>query len=102
MQYAVLMTESCPFEELKHEASDCGRIESTSLAVCVHVPLEILVAELKDENQFRFRMDNIVQSDDVDMLKLFHKRDLTNSGRRRALLCIQMDFLQSHNLIGCP
>ena len=100
MKYAILMAEGSPFKKLEHEASDSIGIKSTSLAMGVHVTFEILVAELEDEYQFCFRMDHVVQADDVDVLEFLHERDLSYSSRWCALLRIEMDLLQSDNLIG--
>jgi hypothetical protein len=45
-------------------------MEGTALAARVHVPLEILVAELEHERELGVGVDDIVQPEDVDVLEL--------------------------------
>jgi len=74
----VVMAECCALQELVHEASDGVWVEGAAISVLVHVLLEILFAVLEDEDKLCLGMDNVVQSDDVDMLELLHERDFAD------------------------
>src|SRR6266550_1538733 len=99
MQHLVLVAVCSSFEELIHKAPDCIGFQSAAIPVLVHVLLQILFAEFKNEDELCFGMNNIMQSDDIDMLEFFHQRDFSNGGGRSAFFCIKMYFLQSHNFI---
>ena len=99
MQNAVLVTERGTSQELVHEAANGHRIECATIAVRVHVLLEISFTVLEDEDQLGFCVDDIVEADDVDVLELFHERDLADGSRWCTLFGIQMNFLESDDLI---
>jgi hypothetical protein len=102
MENLVLVTKRGAFEQLEHEAAHCGGVESTPIAVLIHVLLEVLFAILKDKDELCFCVDHVVESDDVDVLQFFHEGDLANSSGGRALFSVQMDLFESNNLIGGP
>jgi hypothetical protein len=78
MEYLIFMTERGAFQKLVHETANGHWIEGASVAVLVHVLFQILFAILKDKDQFRLGMDNVVEANDVNVLELLHERDLTN------------------------
>lgn len=80
------MAEVDASEELVHERLDGGRLQGSSLALCIHVALEVTVHKLEYEHKFVFGVDNIVKGDDILVLELFHQGDFSNGGRRCALL----------------
>ena len=102
MQHAVLVAERGSLEQLVHETANSERVQSASFAVRIHILLEILLAELEDENEFGFGVDNIVKPDDVDMLELLHEGNLADRSRWSAFLCIEMDFLKRNDFIRGP
>ena len=67
----------------------------------IHILLEILLAEFKNEDELCFAMDNIVKANDVGMLELFHQRDLTNRRGGCPFFCIQVNLLECHDLVCC-
>ena len=95
------MAKGGSLEQLVHEAANDVRIECAPLAMLVHVLFEILLTVLKDEDELCLCMDDIVQSDDIDMLELLHERYLSDGSRRSALLWVEMDFLESDDFICC-
>jgi hypothetical protein len=102
VKYSILVAEGCTHEELVHEAPNGVGVEGTTITVGVHILLEIALAVLEDENEFGFRVDDIIKTDNVDVLELLHEGDLANCSGRGALLSIKVYFLQSNNLICCP
>ena len=102
VQDTVLVAERSALQELVHETSNSGRVESATITVLIHVLLEILVTVLEYKNEFRLRVYNVVKAHDVDVLQLLHKGDFPNGSRWRAFLCVQMDLLQSDDFIGGP
>lgn len=96
------MAEGCTHEELVHEAPNGVGVEGTTIAVCVHILLEITLAVLEDKDEFGFRVNDVIKTDNVDVLELFHEGDLTNCSGRGALLSIKVYFLQSDDFICCP
>ena len=99
MEDAVFVAKGGALEELIHEAADGVGIQSAAVAVLVHVFLEILLAILEDEDEFCFCVDDIVKSDDVDVLELLHEGDLADGGRGRALLRVEVNLFQRHDFI---
>lgn len=67
------MTERCALEELVHEAPDCDGVQCAAFSVGVHVLLKILVAVLEDQDELGLCVYDVVESDDVDVLELFHE-----------------------------
>jgi hypothetical protein len=45
-------------------------------------------------------VDDVVQSDNINMLEFFHERDLANSGRGCAFFRVEVNFFERNNLIG--
>lgn len=101
MEDTVLMAEGCALEQLVHETANCHGIKGTTIAMRVHVLLEILLAVFKDEDEFRLRMDDIMQADNVGMLELFHKGNFADGSGWRALFGIEVNLLQGHDFVGC-
>lgn len=99
MQDTVLVAEGSASQELKHEAADGHRVECATVAVYIHVLLEITFAVLEDEDELCFGVNDIVEADDVDVLELLHERDLADGGRRGPLLGIKVYFFEGNDLV---
>ena len=78
VQDLVLVTEGRALEKLVHEGADDVGAKRAAVAVLVHVPLEIAVAELENERELGLGVDHVVEADDVDVLELLHERDLAD------------------------
>lgn len=100
MEDLVFMAESSSLQELEHEAPDDFGVESTTIAILIHILLQILLAKLEDENELCLAVDDIVQANDVGVFELFHQGDLTDCCGRCPLLGIQVNFLEGHDLVG--
>ena len=74
----VLVAERGTLQELVHEAPDSHRVESPAIAVNIHVLLQIPLAVLKDEDKLGLGVNDIIEADDIDVLKLLHERDLAD------------------------
>lgn len=68
----------------------------------IHVFLEVLFTKFENENQFCLSVNDIVESDDVDMTQLFHERNFADGGGRGAFFCIEMNLLQGNDFISRP
>ena len=99
MEDSIFVTEGRALEKLIHEAAHCCGIKSATFAVHVHVLLEISVAIFEDKNKLGLSVDNIIESDNVDMLQLLHQRDFTDRSRRGSFLGIEMNLLEGNNLV---
>ena len=99
VQDPILMTECGSLEKLIHEAPDSHGVQCTAFTMRVHVFFQILIAILEYENEFGFRMDDIVKPDDVDVFKLFHEGDLTDRCRWSAFFGIQMNLLERNDFV---
>ena len=93
MQYSILVAEGCTHEELVHEAPNGVGVEGTTIAVCVHILFEITLAEFEDKDELSFRVDDIIKTDNVDVLELLHEGDLANRSGWGTLLSIKVYFL---------
>lgn len=102
VQYAILVAERCTLQELVHEAAYGVGIQSSAIAMCVHVLLQIPLAVFEDEDQLGLCMNHVVEADDVDVFKFLHERDFTDGGRRGALFRIEMYLLEGDNFVRCP
>lgn len=100
MKDLVLVTKRGPLQKLVHETPDGVGVKRATIAILVHVLLQILFAVLENENEFRLGVYNVVEADDVDMLELLHERDLSDGGRWSSFFSIEMNFLECYNLIG--
>ena len=96
------MTEGGALQKLIHEAAHCRGIESAAFAMRIHILLEISVAVLEDQNQLGLGVDNIVESDNVDMFQLLHQRDFADRGRGGSFLGVEMNLLERNNLVCGP
>ena len=96
------MAESDAGQKLSHEALDDAWIEGTTITICVHVLLQVLLAIFKYQDELRFGVDHVVQAHDVVMPQFFHERNLTDSSRRCALICIQVDLFQGDDFVRRP
>jgi len=96
------MTKSGPLQELKHEAANGVRIECPTIPMLIHVLLQILLTVLEYKNQLRFGVNDVVQSDDVNMLQFLHQRDLADCGGWCSFFSIEMNLFQGDNLIRSP
>ncbi len=100
MKHSILVAERSALEQLIHEAAYGQGFESAPLAMRVHISLEILLAVLEYEDKLRLCVDDVVEAYDVRVLELFHERYLADGSRGRSFLCIEVDLLQSDDLIG--
>jgi hypothetical protein len=80
VEHAVLVAERNALEEVIHERASDVWAERATLAVGVHVLLQVLLAELEDEHELRLGVDDVVQADDVLVVELLHKRNLADRG----------------------
>lgn len=96
------MTKGSSFEKLVHEAANDFGVESATIAMLIHIFLQILLAEFEDEDELRLAVDDIVEAHDVGMLELLHQGDLTNCCGWRPFLCIQVNLLECHNFVCRP
>lgn len=80
VQNPVLVTERSTLEKLVHETPNGDGIEGATLAVDIHVLLEVAFTVLKYEDELCLGVDDVVEADDIDMLELFHEGDLTDGG----------------------
>jgi len=99
---SIFVAESCSLQKLIHEASHCCGIKGAAFAVGIHILLEISVTVLEDEDQLGLGVDNIIESDNVDVLQLLHQRDFTDRSRRGSFLGIEVNLLECNDLVGCP
>jgi len=102
MEDPVFVAESRALQKLVHEAAHCCGIECATFAVRVHILLEIPVAVFENEDQLGLSVDNVIESDNVDMFQLLHQRDFTDRGRWCPFLGIKVDFLEGDNLVCGP
>ena len=93
------MTECSALEELVHEAPDSAGIKSSTIAMGIHILLQVPLAVLEDENEFGLCVDNIVEADDVYVLQFFHKRDFADGGRWSAFFRIEVNLFESDDFI---
>src|SRR6266849_3182865 len=101
MQHSILMAKGCAHEELEHEAPDCSRIEGTAVAMGVHVFLQVPFTVLEDKDELCFRVDDVVQTHNVDVLELLHEGDLANRSRWCPLFSIEVYLFECHDFICC-
>ena len=102
MEDPVFVTEGRALQKLVHEAAHCCGIQGATFAVRIHILLEISVAVFEDENQLGLSVDNIIESDNVDMLQLLHQRDFADCGRWGSFLGIKVNLFEGNNLICGP
>lgn len=88
MEHAILVAECNSLEQLIHERLDGDVVELATIAARVHVLFQVLVHILEHEHQLVFRMDHIVERDDVFMFELLHEGDLTNGSAGCSLFAI--------------
>ena len=80
VQNPVLVTERSALEKLVHKTPNGDGIEGATLAVDIHVLLEVAFTVLKYEDELCLGVNDVVEADDIDMLELFHEGDLTDGG----------------------
>lgn len=61
---------SAHVKELVGEVLDSVEGKSTTISVRVHVPFQVLLAVLEDEDELRLGVDDVVEADNVDVLQL--------------------------------
>jgi len=94
VQDAVVVAKGYSAQQLVHERLDGGGIQGATVATGIHVPLEVLVHELKDEHELVLGVDDIVEQDNVLVLQLLHEGYLADGGGGRALFRVEVDFLE--------
>ena len=99
VQNPVFVTERSTLEKLVHETPNGDGIEGATLAVDIHVFLEVAFTVLKYEDELCLGVDDVVEADDIDMLELFHEGDLTDGGRWGAFFCIEMNLLEGDDFV---
>jgi len=88
-------------KKLVHEAPDGVGLEGTTIAMCVHILFEIALAVFEDKDKLGFRVDDIIKTDDVDVLELLHEGYLADRSRWGTFLSVKVYFLQSDDFICC-
>ncbi len=100
VQDSVGVTEVNALQELMHKGFDGGRGQCSSLALCVHILLQVLVHVFKNQHELILGVDNIVETDNVLVLQLLHQGDLADCCRGCAFFRIEVDFLECYQLSG--
>lgn len=100
MKHSVLVAEVDALEQLVHEGLDGGGLESTALAVRVHVSLKISIHVLEDEHELVLSVNDVVESNDILVFELLHERDLADGSRRGPFFRVEMDLLERDELAG--
>lgn len=77
-------------------------MQCTTFTTCVHVFLQILITKLENKDEFGLGVDDIVESENIDVFEFFQERDLSNGGAGGALFCVQVDLLESNDLVCNP
>jgi hypothetical protein len=98
VQDSVGVAEVNALQELMHKGFDGDRGQCSSLALCVHVLLQVLVHVFEDQHELILGVDNIVEADDVLVLQLLHQGNLADCCRGCAFFRIEVDFLQCYQL----
>jgi hypothetical protein len=96
----VVVAKGNAAKELLHEGFDGDVVELTAVAARVHVLFEVFVHVFKDEHEFVFGVDDVVEGDDIFMLKFFHQGDFADSGRGGAFFGVEVYFFQGDELSG--
>jgi len=78
MEYLILVTVRCAFEELIHKTADSQWIKGASVAVLIHIFFQILFAIFENQDKFRLGVYNVMEANDVDVLEFLHERDFAN------------------------
>jgi hypothetical protein len=65
-------------------------------AVCVHVLFEVFVHVFKDEHEFVFGVDDVLEGYDVVVFEFFHEGDFADCGGGGSFLRIEVDFLEGY------
>ena len=86
------MTKGGTLQQLEHETTDCVRVKCATVSMLIHILLEILLAIFKDQDQFRFCVYYVVETNNVDMFEFFHKRYFPNRGRWGPFFGVKMNF----------
>lgn len=102
MKDSILMTKSCPFQQLVHETPHGNGVQCTAVAMGIHVFLQIPITVFEDKDKLCFGVDNVVQADDVDMLEFLHERDLSDRGGGSPFFSIKVDLFEGDNFVCGP
>ena len=100
MEHSVLMAEVDPAEELLHEGFDGDGVELATIAARVHVFLQVFVHVFEYEHKFVFRMDNVVEGDDVFVLQFLHKADFTDGSAGCAFFAVEVNLFEGNEFAG--
>ena len=100
VQDAVFVAEGDALEELVHEGFDGDVVELAAGAPAVHVFFEVFVHVFEDEHEFVFRVDDVVQGDDVFVLELFHEGDFADGCAGGAFFAVEVDFFEGDQFSG--
>jgi hypothetical protein len=68
------------------KALDYHGIHTFLLAEIVHILLEVILQELKNQDQFSICVDDLAEIDDVDVVELLQDGDFPDCCRGNALL----------------
>ena len=76
MQHAVLVANGDSLEQLTRERAYCVWWKCAAVAKFIHITLEVVVAELKDEHKHGLSMHDIVQLEYICVVQVLHERNL--------------------------
>jgi hypothetical protein len=97
----VRVAESDSTEHLVQERLHLHRGKASGGLVLVHVLLEVMLKELEHKMQFLLAVNNILQSDDVLVLKLLQQGNFANGcGWNTFIFGVKADFLESNHLLA--
>lgn len=78
MQYFFLVAMFDALQKLISKTFHNHRIHALLFAKVIHEFLKVVLQILKDKNQFFISMYNFVEMDDIDMVKFFQNRNLSD------------------------
>jgi hypothetical protein len=73
-----------------------------TVAARIHVFLQIFVHVFKDEHEFVFGVDYVVEGDDVFVLEFLHQADFADGRTRRPFFAVKVNFFESDKFAGLP
>lgn len=94
------MAKGNAVQELVHEGFDGQIVELAAGAAGVHEFLEVFVHVFEHQHEFVFRVDDVVQRDNVVVLELLHEGDFADGGGGGAFFTVEVDFFQRDEFAG--